>query len=141
MRDPAQLHVMEAAEEVAALAYRATDRLPPGERGGLYTQMRRAAISIGSNISEGCGRSTDAQFSSFLQIAMGSACELEFQARIAGRLSLAPTDDLMELHNAIITTKRMLAKLIVALRVRSRPPSPKGGAPRRRPESERSDAP
>jgi four helix bundle protein len=70
MRDPNRLRVAEAALRVAELTYDVTRRLPLDERAGLSLQMRRAAISIGSNITEGCGRSTDRQFLSFLQIAM-----------------------------------------------------------------------
>ena len=73
--------------------------------------MRRAAISIGSNISEGCGRSTERQFLSFLQIAFGSACELEFQCRVAAHVGLADDKALASLRESILTTKRMLAKL------------------------------
>jgi four helix bundle protein len=47
--------------------------------------MRRSAASIGANISEGCGRNSNAQFISFLNIALGSACELEFHVKLAGR--------------------------------------------------------
>ena len=104
--------------QVAELTYRVTSQLPISERVGLYAQMRRSSVSIGSNISEGCGRSSDAQFCSFLQIAMGSACELEFQTRLARRLSLAPPGDLQLLEDAITATKRMLAKLTVSVRAR-----------------------
>jgi four helix bundle protein len=111
MRDSNRLRVAEAALRVAELTYDVTRRLPLDERAGLSLQMRRAAISIGSNITEGCGRSTDRQFLSFLQIAMGSACELEFQCRVATRLGLADESRLKALREAIISTKRMLTKL------------------------------
>ncbi|MFI5257753.1 MAG: four helix bundle protein [Gemmatimonadales bacterium] len=111
MRDPNRLRVAEAALRVAELTYDVTRRLPLDERTGLSLQMRRAAISIGSNITEGCGRSTDRQFLSFLQIAMGSACELEFQCRVATRVGLADDSRLKALRESIISTKRMLTKL------------------------------
>ena len=132
MRDPDRLHVMDAAMKVAELTYWATRALPPSERAGLYSQMRRCAASIGANISEGCGRNSDAQFVSFLNVAMGSACELEFHAKLAGRLNLVPADHLAPLHESIATTKRMLAKLIGALKGRAGPQLPRGGASRRR---------
>ena len=124
MRDPDRLRVTEAAMQVAELTYRVTGELPRSERAGLYSQMRRASVSIGANISEGCGRSSDAQFCSFLQIAMGSACELEFQARLSRRLNLAEPSDLQSLEAAITTTKRMLATLITSVRARSKPGVP-----------------
>jgi four helix bundle protein len=141
MRDPDRLHVMEAAMKVAELTYHVTRRLPPTERAGLHSQMRRCAASIGANIAEGCGRNSDAQFVSFLNIAMGSACELEFHAGLTHRLALASPEELRNLGDAIVTTKRMLSKLISALKSRALLQSPRGGASRRRPESERSDAP
>jgi four helix bundle protein len=116
MRDPGRLHVVDAALRVAELTYALTRGFPPAERQGLVSQMRRAAVSIGSNISEGCGRSSEKQFGSFLQIAMGSACELEFQCRLAATLQLAVPAKLVELQRAIELVKRMLAKLTVAVR-------------------------
>jgi len=119
MRDPGRLRVAEVALRVAALTYAATNQFPIAERGGLLPQMRRAAVSIGSNITEGCGRSSEKQFLSFLQIAMGSACELEFQCRLAQTLELAASNDLAELLRAIQQCKRMLAKLSVNIRERA----------------------
>ena len=110
---------MEVALRVANLTYMVTKRFPSSEHQGLIPQMRRAAVSIGSNITEGCGRSSDKQFYSFLQIAMGSACELEFQCRLAQSLDLAPTVELAELRSAIEQSKRMLAKLSVNIRARA----------------------
>src|SRR2546423_10738709 len=150
MRDPERLPVSEAAMQVAEITYRVTKRFPAGERAGLSSQMRRAAVSIGSNIWEGCGRSTDAQFISFLQIAMGSACELEFQTNLSGRLAFAQPEELLALQQSLTSLKRMLARLTTVLRARSSQPpkggarssqSPRGGASRRRPESERSEHP
>src|SRR3954468_23504633 len=114
MRDPGRLRVVEVALRVASLTYSVTMRFPPSERSGLVLQMRRASVSIGSNITEGCGRSSEKQFHSFLQIAMGSACELEFQCRLAATLQLAVPAKLVELQRAIELVKRMLAKLTVA---------------------------
>ena len=96
---------------VTELTYALTKRLPADERYGLYAQMRRAAVSIGSNITEGCGRSSDAQFLHFLQIAMGSACELEHQARLIQRLQLAVDAEVHPLLATLLSTKRMLSKL------------------------------
>jgi four helix bundle protein len=119
MRDPGRLRVVEVALRVATLTYAATKQFPVAEWQGLVPQMRRAAVSIGSNITEGCGRSSEKQFFSFLQIATGSACELEFQCRLAQSLQLAPAHDLAELLGAVQQSKRMLAKLTVNIRART----------------------
>ena len=113
------LRVTAHARSLAADIYRPTAIFPVSERYGLTAQMRRAAVSIGSNITEGCGRSSERQFLSFLQIAMGSACELEFQCRLAQALELAASNDLAELLRAIQQCKRMLAKLSVNIRERA----------------------
>ena len=116
MRDANRLRVIDAAMQLATATYRVTSGFPLEERFGLVAQMRRAAVSIGSNIAGGCGRSTDAQFIQFLQIAMGSAFELEFQTRLAASLGLDPNDGLEGLMELTIKTKRMLAKLIISRR-------------------------
>src|SRR3954468_20721368 len=118
MRDPGRLRVVEVALRVASLTYSVTMRFPPSERSGLVLQMRRASVSIGSNITEGCGRSSEKQFHSFLQIAMGSACELEFQCRLSQQLELAPAPELADLLAAVQHSKRMLAKLSLNIRER-----------------------
>jgi len=73
---------MELAEEV----YRATAAFPGDEKFGLVSQMRRAAVSIPSNIAEGFGRKRRAEFKRFLEIARGSLFELQTQAELARRL-------------------------------------------------------
>jgi len=121
MRNPGRLRVVEVALRVATLTYAATKQFPGAEWQGLVPQMRRAAVSIGSNITEGCGRSSEKQFYSFLQIAMGSARELVFQCRLARSLNDAPDDQLEELLAAVQHAKRMLAKLSVNIRRRIEP--------------------
>ena len=85
--------------------------------------MRRAAVSIGSNIAEGCGRSGDRELVRFLHFALGSASELEFQIQIATDLALLRADRADQLSSEVVRLKRMLASLIKALRATS-PSSP-----------------
>lgn len=104
------------AMDIAILTYRLTSRLPPEERYGLCSQMRRASVSIGSAIWEGCGRSTDKQFLYFLEVANASAFELEFQTRLIHRLGFAAEVDVRPLVDSISSTQRMLAKLSSSVR-------------------------
>ena len=116
MRDPHNLRVAEMAMQVAVLTYELTKRLPLEERYGLMSQMRRAAVSIGSSIWEGCGRSTDKQFLYFLEVANASASELEFQAHLTRRLGFASESEVLPLLDALSSTRRMLAKLVSSVR-------------------------
>ena len=117
MQNPANLEVSGVARALAGAVYRATALFPSGERFGITAQMRRAAISIGSNIAEGCGRDGDREFVHFLHIALGSATELEFQMLVATDLAMLPPQSV--LLDDVSRVKRMLSRLIKA--VRSRP--------------------
>ena len=86
MQDFRNLSVWRLAHELTLAAYRETSRFPSSEQFGLTSQMRRSAASIATNIAEGCGRGSDADFGRFLQIALGSASELEYQLLLAADL-------------------------------------------------------
>ena len=81
--------------------------------------MRRAAVSVGSNIHEGCGRKGRKEFAHFLQIALGSVNELEFQRLVATDLGLLQARGSVELTEASTLTRRMLLRLISTVQVRS----------------------
>ncbi|MDE2079698.1 MAG: four helix bundle protein [Patescibacteria group bacterium] len=83
LRSYRDLIVWQKSKAFVKNAYVITASFPPGERFGLASQMRRAAVSIPSNIAEGRGRSTRKDFVSFLRIALGSVYELETQFEIA----------------------------------------------------------
>ncbi|MBA3671326.1 MAG: four helix bundle protein [Gemmatimonadaceae bacterium] len=116
MRDASRLEVTAVAEEMAVAIYELTRSLPSEERYGLTSQLRRAAVSVGSNIAEGCGRSSDAQLRSFLEVAMGSASEVEFQLRLSIRLGYLTPDAATTAQRSLTRTKRMLAALQLRLR-------------------------
>ena len=80
----------------------------------MTSQMRRSASSIASNIAEGCGRS-QGDFGRFLQIAFGSASELEYQVLLAKDLNLLQLDDAQALSEKIVEVKRMLSSLLSKL--------------------------
>lgn len=82
-----QLEFWKKSRVLVKEIYLLTKDFPPEEKFGLTSQIRRAAVSIPSNIAEGCGRGTDLQFSHFINVAIGSACELETQLYLAHDLS------------------------------------------------------
>jgi four helix bundle protein len=117
MQNTSNLKVSGFARRLASEVYNATAAFPASERFGLSAQMRRAAVSIGSNIAEGCGRHGDRTLVSFLQIAMGSASELEFQVELAIDLRLLVATDGERLLLETRRVKRMLAALLASLRM------------------------
>ena len=129
MRNADRLRVVALAKEIALQTYRITASFPRSEQFGLVSQMRRAAVSIGSNIAEGCGRSSDIQLRNFLQIASGSATELEFQASLAEALEMGGAMELRELQRSIQNERRMLWTYYAYL---SRNRSPKTSSERKR---------
>jgi four helix bundle protein len=116
MRDPDKLKVFAAAEELALAAYRTTAGFPAVERFGLTAQIRRAAVSIGSNIAEGCHRQGSRALVAFLHQSLGSTGELQFQIRISCRLGFGNEGELKSLLARTIACKKMIARLIVRLR-------------------------
>ena len=86
MRDHRRLRAFELADDLALETYRLSKEFPKEEVFGLVAQMRRAAVSIASNIVEGCARDSRAEYLRFLEIAFGSVRELAYQASLAERL-------------------------------------------------------
>ncbi|GGO85124.1 hypothetical protein GCM10011348_32950 [Marinobacterium nitratireducens] len=81
------LHAWQLSMDLAVEIYRLTERFPSGELYGLKAQMRRAAVSVPSNIAEGAGRASKAEFKRFIAIACGSLSELETQLLLSQRLN------------------------------------------------------
>lgn len=105
-----KLDVWNLAMEFVTEIYRMTKKLPGDERFGLCDQMRRAAVSIPSNIAEGASRQTDKEFVQFLYIALGSAGEIETQLLISKNLEYIKSIDLE--YTKLQSIKRMLKALI-----------------------------
>ena len=116
MKDFRQLKVWEKSHQLALAIYKATKDFPKEELYGLTSQIRRSSMSIPTNIAEGCGRFTDADFARFLQMAMGSASETEYQLILARDLDFLPKDLYEILHSEVEEVKRMLASLLKTLR-------------------------
>ena len=93
VRSHEDLEVWKLARQLAAETYRMTAHLPPQEQFGLQSQMRRAAISVVSNLAEGAARETAGDFRRFVSICMGSLAELETQCVLCEDLSLLARDE------------------------------------------------
>ncbi len=105
------LRVEERARELAVGVYRATARFPRTEQLALVQQMRRSAVSVGSNIAEGCGRNTDKEFARFVDIAVGSVRELLFQLTIARELGFLDDTEHRALSDSCEAVRAMLISL------------------------------
>jgi four helix bundle protein len=116
MRDHRRLEIFALADTLALRIYDATKKFPNDERYGLTSQIRRAAVSISTNIVEGAARSSDADFLRFLTMAYGSACELEYEISLASRLGYVPVECRKELREHASRTCRALRGLIQAIR-------------------------
>lgn len=111
--DYRDLVVWQKAMDLAEQIYRLTTKYPREERYGLSSQLRRAAVSIPSNIAEGQGRrSSDEEFVRFLQIAIGSLCELETQIALSRRLAFIGQEQSDQLHTSTEEVGRLLNGLI-----------------------------
>lgn len=119
MKDFRNLKVWEQSHKVAVMVYNVTRSFPKEETYGLTSQIRRASTSIPTNISEGCGRDSDADFRRFIQIAFGSSCELEYLLFLSNELKLVSEKDFALLNPQIVEIKKMLIGLIKKLKEKS----------------------
>jgi four helix bundle protein len=115
MRNPERLQVTREARALAVSVYRLSARFPADERFGLTAQMRRAAVSIGSNIAEGCGRRGRKELLQFLYVASGSAGELAFQLTLAAELAFGRADERETAADRVDHVQRMLNRLTAQL--------------------------
>lgn len=113
MKSHNDLNVYQESMDLVVQIYRITDSFPGSEKFGLVSQIRRASISIPSNIAEGAARKSKKEFIRFLYISLGSASELETQLEIANRLEFIT--DIKELKDKLFFIKRMLIKLIESI--------------------------
>jgi four helix bundle protein len=116
MRDHTKLRAFELADEVAVLVYQETAGFPREELYGLTSQMRRAAVSVPSNIVEGCARDSQADYLRFLTMAFGSLRELHYQIGWSKRLWFLCNQDSSLIELKIVETEKVLNGLIRALR-------------------------
>ena len=116
MRDHTKLRAFELADQLAVLVYRTTQKFPREEQFGLTSQMRRAAVSVASNIVEGCARHSQRDYVHFLDMAYGSAHELQYQASLAHRLGFLDHGAYETFAASSEETSKVLNGLIRSLR-------------------------
>ena len=108
------LEVWKKSIDLVVIVYKLAENLPADEKFGLMSQMKRSAVSVPSNISEGAGRSSSKEFIRFIDIAVGSLSELETQLIIVDKLGFVATTKIIE--NEIMIIRKMLFRLKESLR-------------------------
>ena len=116
MKDFRDIKAWRKAHDLALRIYRKSEKFPVEERYGLTSQIRRAAVSISTNIAEGCGRGSDADFARFVQIDLGSASEVEYLLLLSRDLKLFRSEDYQDLHGDVVEVKRMLTAFVQKLK-------------------------
>ena len=112
MKDFRDLKVWEKAHLLTLDCYKTTESFPKAEIFGLTSQIRRAAASIAANIAEGCGKRGNGEFQRFLNIAAGSASEVEYHLLPAHDLHFMGDETFNQLASDVVEVKRRLASLL-----------------------------
>ena len=115
MKDFKELKVWQKAHDLTVAIYSVSRNFPKDEIYGLTSQLRRAAISVGANIAEGCGRRSDGELVRFLQIARGSASEVEYHLLLGRDLKFLSGAQHKELEGKLVEIQRMLTSLVTAV--------------------------
>ena len=112
VRDFRELKVWAKAHDLALATYAATGTFPQSELFGLTAQMRRSCASIATNIAEGCGKRGNNEFQRYLQIASGSASELDYHLLLSRDLNFLPDARYRELVKNLTEVRKMLTSLL-----------------------------
>jgi four helix bundle protein len=115
LKDFKELKVWHKAYDLALAIYEASRSFPREEMYGLTSQLRRAAVSIGANIAEGCGRRSDGELVRFLQIARGSASEVEHHLLLARDLKFLQAAIYPDIEKRLQEVQRMLTSLVSSI--------------------------
>ena len=115
MQDFRNLKVWEKSHKVVLDIYGITRNFPKEELYGLTSQIRRCAVSVPSNIAEGCCRGSECDFKRFLQIAICSASEIEYQLLLSKELDYLQEEEYLQIDKKVKEVKKMLVALIKKL--------------------------
>ena len=110
MRDFHNLLIWQRSHQLTLDVYKVSQSFPKEELFGLTSQIRRAISSIPTNIAEGCGRNSNKDFAHFLQIAIGSASEVEYELLLAHDLQYINKDEYERLINETVAIRKMIIK-------------------------------
>lgn len=110
------LQVWQLAKDLAVKLYKLTDQFPAKEQFGLTSQIRRASVSIPSNIAEGSSRNSNLEFARFISIASGSAAELKTQLIISKEIGFLQNNDYLLLEEQINSISKMLKALRTSIK-------------------------
>lgn len=117
MQNYKELQVWKKSHEITLEIYKITQCFPKEELFGLVSQLRRASVSVPTNIAEGSGRFTQKDFASFLQISLGSCQEVEYLILLSKELNFINETDFNQLEKSIGEIKAMLISLIKKVRL------------------------
>src|SRR5262245_34266308 len=112
MQDFRNLKVWQKAHAFVLGIYRGTGTFPNHELFGLRSQIRRASVSIPSNLAMGCGQASPSDLHRYAQIAFGNACELEYYLLLAHDLTYFTDEEFAHLNDDLVEVKKMLSSLL-----------------------------
>ena len=116
MRNHTKLRAFELADEITIMTYWKTKGFPKEEVFGLTSQMRRAAVSVPSNIVEGCARESQVEYLRFLEIAFSSLRELHYQFGLANHLGYLAEKDASECELKLVEAEKVIGALLRSMR-------------------------
>ena len=120
MRNFRSLNIWKEGIELVKRIYKLAELLPSEEKFGLKSQICRAAVSVPSNIAEGCARNSEIEFKRFLEIAIGSSFELETQLIIISELEFVSIDNLNPIFELLHYEQKMINNLISKIKTNSK---------------------
>jgi four helix bundle protein len=115
MRNYQDLQVWAKAHSLMLDLYKLSRAFPREEIYGVTSQLRRAAMSVGANLAEGCGRRTSAELARFVRIAMGSASELDYHLLICRDLGFMKTEDFQKSTKRLTEVRKMLFSFLTSI--------------------------
>ncbi len=115
MRNYRELDVWKKSHKLTLELYQLSRSFPKDEMYGLTSQMRRAAVSVGANLAEGCGRRTSPELARFVRIAMGSASELDYHLLLCRDFQFVSAQDYERTSTELSRVRKMLTGLLASI--------------------------